>query len=631
MDQQHIEQILSKMEFEMKVAIKSEQMDHLLQALRSQSKPILQDYLRALVVDSPLLKPWYERALEEIGAQNEQSHFSNEAQQQLTNEYFDTPQDELFSKFSAGLRLRRSSRFSGVEQTIKLKGAEEGATHSHLEFNVRTEQDLQVPDLSLFASGSLPDDLNNQQIQSQLHGKYKTDFKRITADLDLPYIGKVELALDQGEVSAQGLSSGICEMELELKSLDPQCFGLPAVVPLDADMAKVLASVQASVKSSAKTATQTSAQVAAQTSAQAAPKTVALDDFEADTPSDFFDESAGKVTSFQVYDLDDLKLFLVHNTIAFVTKLNQRLLSLQHNVEFANEAIFGLEPFSKLKRAVLLKMYADLTSFKIAHPEYADLLSIHPDILTQAQAQAQAKHTEQAARMAQLPEHIQAALKALRVNFKYRATLEKLRHQGEYDPSILDYVSCGESIMLTFFDACGKVKLFGSTESLQDLQAVLHDCADFVKDSWFFKDESAGWQEELGMCSLFYRQSFWGGLAKRFMGLVEELGFHVNSLLEEQNAPESSYGNGTLPYSELFYDKSSSLALELPFLVHFTSYCCKRYQLLLQLKSEPAKFKEVVAATSAQLSYLLPEDVARHLMSASCDTDDMQCLFEVRS
>lgn len=130
------------------------------------------------------------------------------------------------------------------------------------------------------------------------------------------------------------------------------------------------------------------------------------------------------------------------------------------------------------------------------------------------------------------------------------------------------------------------------------------------------------------MCSLFKRQSFWGGLAKRFMVLAEDLPEAVNSLIEEQKAPESNYGQGTLPFSELFYSSSPNLCLELPFLVQFTSYCCKRYQLLMQVKDDPAKFKEVVKATSGQIAYILPEAVARKLMSAPCDTDDMQCLFD---
>lgn len=569
MDQKHIEKILSQMEFEMKVAIKPEQIDRLVNLLQSQQDSIIHRYCQALTKESPALKTWIEQALN-----NFTPSFGHINLQTLTNEYFDTPQDTLFNEYAAGLRLRRSSQFKGVEQTIKLKGSEEGATHSHLEFNVRTEQDLQVPDLKLFDAESLPPALTSNEIQSQLQGKYKTDFTRTTAELSLPLIGKVELALDQGTICAQGgLCTKICETELELKKADPSFFKLPC---LEHALAPNGAPNGAGDAGDAGCGCPESNANAALSNVEnvSAPVLEAL--------------------QFEPFDLDDIKLMLVHNTLEFVKQLNHSIVQEEHM-----DAVFGLEPFSKLKRAVLLKMQSDIDTFRNTHPDQ------------------------------ELPASLAKAAKDVRVNFEYRKLLKLLSQKGEYNPSIIDYVSCGEMMMLTFFDACGKVKLFGTMQSLQDLRDVLQDCSDFARDSWFYKDAAANaWDDSWGLCSIFKRQSFWGGLAKRFMTLVEEFSFEVSSLLEEQKAPESNYGKGTQPFSELFYSAFDNVSLELPLLVHLTSYCSKRYRLLLNTEPDCEAFEKILNATATQLAYILPGHLAKTLLSSPCDTDDMQRLFE---
>lgn len=542
MDQQHVEQILSKMEFEMKVAIKSEQIDRLLKCLHESYSSIVQDYLKSLAEDSPVLKSWTEQAMHNL---SQFCFIGSDKVQNLANEYFDTPDDALFHRFSAGLRLRRSSLSEQVEQTIKLKGAEEGSTHSHLEFNVYSQQPIEKPLLSLFEQEDIPAGLKDPNLQSQLQGKYKTDFKRTTLELMIPLVGKVELALDQGEITSQGKSTPISEMELELKQLDSECFKLPAcaVCCSDADATSV-------------------------------------------------------DSSFEVYDLDDLKLFLIHNTLLFIKSLNHRML-LTLKAENQIGQIFGLEPFSKLKRAVLLKVQTDLENFKQQHPD------------------------------AKLPEKLQKSAKSLQVEHAYRQLFERLKQHGEYNPSILDYMACGEKMMQSFFESSGKVKLFNDVESLRELQTVLQDCINFAQESWFFKDaDDSGWDEQWGICSLFKRQSFWGCFSKRFMFLADELQFAVDGVLEEQNAPESSFGHGTLPFSRLFYSVSPKLTIDLPFLVHFMFYCCRRYILLLQLQKDPEAFQQVLKATSIQLSYIFSPDLVKRIMSVPSDTVDFQRLFE---
>ena len=76
----------------------------------------------------------------------------------LQNEYFDTAEDLLFANYMSGLRLRRSSKGTGVEQTLKCKGRENtGSAHTHKELNVHVDHELELPDLTLFPAEELPE------------------------------------------------------------------------------------------------------------------------------------------------------------------------------------------------------------------------------------------------------------------------------------------------------------------------------------------------------------------------------------------------------------------------------------------------------------------------------------------
>lgn len=146
----------------------------------------------------------------------------------LQNEYFDTATDLLFGQFYAGLRLRRSSKREGVEQTLKFKGRENcGASHVHKELNVFVPRDLQEPDLSLFKAEDLPEGLLDFVHKNPVQRKYQTDFVRERIVLTVPLFLSFELAVDQGDICAHNGSEGsedhhspICEVEFELKSID---------------------------------------------------------------------------------------------------------------------------------------------------------------------------------------------------------------------------------------------------------------------------------------------------------------------------------------------------------------------------------------------------------------------------
>ena len=141
----------------------------------------------------------------------------------LRNDYFDTKYDELFKNYRMGLRLRRSDKDSQVEQTIKFKSKASmpGASHTHQEFNVKTDRNLQVPDFSLFAQEQLPERLHEFMADKKLLCKYQTNFTRHSLVVQVPYFVTFEIAVDQGSIQVGKCTSEISEVEFELKSIDP--------------------------------------------------------------------------------------------------------------------------------------------------------------------------------------------------------------------------------------------------------------------------------------------------------------------------------------------------------------------------------------------------------------------------
>ncbi|HIF9333619.1 TPA: CYTH domain-containing protein [Photobacterium damselae] len=131
----------------------------------------------------------------------------------LGNVYFDTP-DQQLRQHDIGLRVRR---FDDVfVQTLKTAGRVVAGLHQRPEYNV--EITGQEPDLSLHPQYAWPEGLDIAALQQQLCPLFSTDFERQQWLVAMADGSQIEVAFDQGQVSANGKSEPICEVELELKS-----------------------------------------------------------------------------------------------------------------------------------------------------------------------------------------------------------------------------------------------------------------------------------------------------------------------------------------------------------------------------------------------------------------------------
>ena len=131
----------------------------------------------------------------------------------LHNIYFDTPKLELHKRKMA-LRLRRvGGRWL---QTLKGGGQVMAGLHQRLEWEVP------VPSDRLDFSGlELWDEYLPQALRNELHPVFITDFYRTSRELN--WQGAIiEACFDHGEVKTEQHSTPICELELELKSGEPQ-------------------------------------------------------------------------------------------------------------------------------------------------------------------------------------------------------------------------------------------------------------------------------------------------------------------------------------------------------------------------------------------------------------------------
>ncbi len=140
-------------------------------------------------------------------------------QQTLTNTYFDTPNGDL-AKARIALRLRKVD--GKVLQTVKTAGQGGGG------LSQREEWEWQVAghELDVVALGNLP------PFQGELSGilgslapQLSTDFSRRSWQLTDDSNGQkshIELVLDEGEIISGGYRTPIRELELELKSGEPE-------------------------------------------------------------------------------------------------------------------------------------------------------------------------------------------------------------------------------------------------------------------------------------------------------------------------------------------------------------------------------------------------------------------------
>ncbi|MCO4797837.1 MAG: CYTH and CHAD domain-containing protein [Colwelliaceae bacterium] len=132
----------------------------------------------------------------------------------LSNCYYDTAELAL-RHLDMGLRIRICD--GHIEQTIKTAGVVIGGLHQRPEYNV--DLDTSFPQLTLFPQDVWSNDLNIEKLQTQLIPLFNTDFTR---EIWLVSIegAEIELAFDRGEISSDGRSFDICELELELVSGD---------------------------------------------------------------------------------------------------------------------------------------------------------------------------------------------------------------------------------------------------------------------------------------------------------------------------------------------------------------------------------------------------------------------------
>ena len=266
----------------------------------------------------------------------------------LKNEYFDTEDDLLFKEFNAGLRLRRSSLSSSVEQTLKFKTQDmaAGASHTHIETTVNVDASVTAPDVSLFDSNLLPNGFASKVQAKSLICKYLTDFERCSLVLSVPRFACFELALDRGSIISGDISTPICEVEFELKNIDKQWLDENwGVTVYDLDDVRL----------------QFSSFIDEVLLLVAGSSTIFIDrtGMKYEGPTDIYAHSkSGEAPDLDSAGFDD------HIVCAnfFTSDVVQKIPSLP----FKKGGLIYAEPLSKLRRAVLLSIFkADNPGYKI--------------------------------------------------------------------------------------------------------------------------------------------------------------------------------------------------------------------------------------------------------------------------
>lgn len=152
----------------------------------------------------------------------------------LYNIYYDTPKLELHGSAMA-LRLRRSGQH--WLQTLKGGGSVKAGLHQ------RSEWEIPVSGPALEFSSAQTAEWNEhlpQKLRNKLQPVFVTDFFR-TSRMVSWQGAQIELCVDQGEVSTEQHSIPICELELELKSGQPQqlfelALALLEIVPFELEV-----------------------------------------------------------------------------------------------------------------------------------------------------------------------------------------------------------------------------------------------------------------------------------------------------------------------------------------------------------------------------------------------------------
>ncbi|MCD8548627.1 MAG: CYTH domain-containing protein [Aeromonadaceae bacterium] len=136
-----------------------------------------------------------------------------QAQMDLANTYFDTP-DQRLRALDCGLRIRR--RDESRQQTIKTAGQVVGGLYQRPEYNLPIQQDW--PELSAFPPHIWPAGTELASLQAALKPLFCTNFHRQTWLVAMQDGSQIEVAYDQGQILAGERQEPIGEVELELVS-----------------------------------------------------------------------------------------------------------------------------------------------------------------------------------------------------------------------------------------------------------------------------------------------------------------------------------------------------------------------------------------------------------------------------
>lgn len=136
------------------------------------------------------------------------------SQLNLTNTYYDT-EDHFLRRNGCGLRIRttETEQSKCFEITLKSKGNSVGGLHERIEINQPLPNDKL--DLSVLPEEALPNGL------TQLRPLFTTNFKRQTWLISFAN-SEIEVALDLGQITSNGQSMPIQEVELEIKQGNKQ-------------------------------------------------------------------------------------------------------------------------------------------------------------------------------------------------------------------------------------------------------------------------------------------------------------------------------------------------------------------------------------------------------------------------
>lgn len=131
--------------------------------------------------------------------------------------YFDTPERSLNARRIA-YRVRQEG--NQYVATVKSGGSSSGGLHERREWNIEVKSSQ--PDINVFKNTEIWPELAEAAVNQQLAPLFATVFERLTLEISLSDGAIIEIAADQGEISAGEQRSPILELELELKKGNPE-------------------------------------------------------------------------------------------------------------------------------------------------------------------------------------------------------------------------------------------------------------------------------------------------------------------------------------------------------------------------------------------------------------------------